>query len=236
MLSDSLHKQRKYSPPKRAVTAKGQQFSDLQKTELVKLWLVTGNLTQAAVALGIGHETAKRWKASAWWKELADDLRAESHLKLSGKLKAIVEKSLAITEDRLERGDFVVNPKTGEVTRRQVSLKDAHRVAVDLMDRHLKLDAKPVEEEENKKVLDRLEQLKQTFERFAGKKPAVVEVTDVYFAKEITNAVHDKREERLQEGEGVGVSPRQRSEAEGQGGSPRSQTIGGEVDREFAVE
>jgi hypothetical protein len=147
------------------------------------------------------------WKTSAWWKELVDELKLQEKIELSAKMKAIVDAAHQVVANRLEHGDAVLNQKTGEIVYKPVPMKDAHRVAVDLLNQREVLDkvnkTPDVVEDGNK-----LEKLAEKFAEFATKsieerldKKRTIdgEVTDV----EEKHAIHEKRETGLQEREPV---------------------------------
>lgn len=202
MLTDSSHKNLKRNK-KRLPTQKNHWYSDSQKLEAVKCWLITGNLTQTAAALGIGLPTIRIWRYSQWWEDLVKEIKSENSIVLTNKLRKIADKALTVTEDRLENGDWVLNQKTGEMVRRQVPLRDAARVANDLLTKVEKLDKKPQEAVQNEKIQDTLSRLAAKFEEFANKRQ-VLQVTDVMFVEENKNSIHDERETGLQEGSELG--------------------------------
>jgi hypothetical protein len=216
MLSDKLKHVK--SPKRRAPTALKARYSDHQKLEAVKLWLVTGNLRVVSASLEINYKTLQEWRYSNWWAEMASDIKSEGHLQLSNKLKNIAEKALDITLDRLDNGDFIYDQKTGEIVRKPVAMKDAHVVATSLLDRSLKLQDSPMDEVEKHKVQDTLSALAAAFEQFARKTRK--DVIDV----EVKDAVYDQREEGLSEGEELGGHESHLSEegSEGESGSPES--------------
>lgn len=179
MLSD-LIPQKNLRKRRRKLTERARWWSDAQKLEAVKLWLVTGNLTQTAAALNIPWNTIKEWRYSKWWGDLAAEIKAEGRVVLSNKLKTIAAKALEITADRLENGDVVMNQKTGELVRRPVPMREAYNVAVGLMDRQLKLEDKPAEDENQATVNDKLAQLADAFSKFANKAKKI-EVIDVEY-------------------------------------------------------
>lgn len=184
MLSDNKSKAKKKSPVKKKDPGVGTgHYSDAQKMDLVKSFLVTGNLMASAASLNIPYVTAKHWKKSEWWQELTSDLKTEDRVVLSDKLKKIVNKSLAITEDRLENGDFIYDQKTGEMIRKPVSMKDAHKVTVDLIDRRQVLEDKPVEATSVESVAAKLDAIAEKFKLISSSKP-VVNVTDVIVGTE----------------------------------------------------
>jgi hypothetical protein len=192
MLSDKLTHLK--SPPRRKSSV--GWYSDNQKLETVKLWLVSGNLQATAAALNIPYPTVRQWRYSKWWEELVTDIRTEGTLKLSNNLKKIAERALGETLERLENGDWVMNQKTGELERKPVAMRDAYQVAAGLLDRHVALDKRPQEDAQAQKVQDRLEALATAFEKFAGKKLPKPEIIDV---EPTPKPPEDPSQEKMQE-------------------------------------
>lgn len=212
------------SPKKRTADMVNKRYSDNQKLESLKLWLVTGNLRVVSASLEIPYKTLQEWRYSTWWAEMASDIKAEGHLQLSNRLKTIAEKALEVTLDRLENGDFMYDQKTGQVIRKQVTMKDAHVVASSLLDKSLKLQDTPMDEVEKHKVQDTLSALAAAFEQFANKNRK--NVIDV----EVSDAVHDEWKEKLQEGKNLGRDeshlPEEGSPGEGSGSESGGEEAG----------
>ncbi|WP_299076583.1 hypothetical protein [uncultured Paraglaciecola sp.] len=175
------------APARRAVKADMKHWSDGQKLEAVKLWMVTGNLTQSAAALSIPLATIKRWRATDWWADLVNELKSEDSIKLSNRLKVIANKALDLTEDRLENGDHVFHPKTGEMVRKELPARDLSNLVKTTLDQAKHIEDRPQKLEQDATVQQTLDKLQSMFEDFAKKsqKPTV-QVTDVVFAKEDT--------------------------------------------------
>ena len=173
-LTDKVYK----TKPKR----QGKLYTDSQKLEAVKLWLLTGNLMHTAAALNIPFPTVRSWRYAEWWTKISDELRTEDQIQLSNKLKGIAEKSLEIMADRLQNGDYIFNRFTGEMERKPVSLRDTTQAFNSIQDRKMKLDERPKDQVENKQVMDRLSALAQKFEEIANKRQPI-QVTDVMFVE-----------------------------------------------------
>lgn len=214
-LSDSNTLKKTPSVRRREVDAfTNKRWSDSQKIEAVTTYLTLGNLAQTAKVLQIPDITLRGWKTTMWWKELEDDIKVQEELTLSSRLKRIIESTMAVTEDRLANGDFIFDQKTGKLIRKPVSMRDAHKVSVDMIERRDKIlnrqpNSIPMEQIENK-----LEKLAKKFEEIAtGRRP--LEVTDVIIGTEvitiedkvIDNAIPDEWEEELQEGGQLGQEP-----------------------------
>ena len=189
----------------RSITAgTNLRWSDKQKLEAVQSWLVLGNLSMVARLHGIPRITLQVWKASTWWKELVDEIKLQEKIELSSKMKAIVDAAHQVVANRLENGDPVLNQKTGEIIMKPVPMKDAHRVAVDLLNQREVLEkaSKGTVVVENDNQLEKLAEkfaefaTKSIEQRLDKKRTIDAEVVDV----EENNAIHDQRKEGLQEG------------------------------------
>lgn len=192
---------KKRNPPVRSIEAKtNKSWSDKQKLEAVQSWLLLGNLALTSRVLGIPEVTLRLWKTTDWWKTTVAELKAQEDIQMSARLKKIVDASLMAVEDRLLNGDLMYDQKSGELIRKPVNIRDAHKVAVDLMDKKAVLEkaAAPVQEEQ--KDEDRLLKLAEKFADFVTQKnKPVIEVTDVII-KEQDDALHEERETGLQDG------------------------------------
>mgnify|MGYP006283174323 CR=1 FL=1 len=201
-LSDNpVAKQRK--PKDRSITAKtNKSWSDKQKVEAVQHYLLVGNLALTARVMGIPEITIRQWKTTEWWKNVVEDLKLQENMQLSARLKNLVEASLVAVTDRLENGDFMYDQKTGQMIRKPVNIRDAHKVATDLMEKRTMLEKAAAPAQEQTQDVDRLEQLAEKFASFVLKKteqaPVIVDVTDVVVKED--NALHDERPQGLQEG------------------------------------
>src|SRR4030095_528452 len=131
MISDDEN-MRERSRKTRALAAKGAWWSDVQKLDCVKTWMMTGNIAMSARILKIPEPTVRLWSRSTWWQECVEDLKSQDRLTMSHRLQKLVDKSLDVVADRLDNGDFVYDQKTGEMRRKPVAMRDAPKVAMDL--------------------------------------------------------------------------------------------------------
>lgn len=199
MLSDFISERK--SPKKRSVSDVRARYSDSQKLEAVKLWLITGNLTITAATLNINFLTIRDWRYSKWWEDTVRELKQGSRIELSNKLRTIVDKSLGLVQDRIDNGDFFYDQKTGQMIRKPIPAREVNKIATDMLDRMQQLEKADVQEEDQQHTQDRLAKLADAFEKLAKKKN-IIEVTDVIFGEE--DAFSKEREAGLQEGSSVG--------------------------------
>lgn len=191
-----------------------------KRIQLVSTYLAMGNLRAACALVNINYDTANKWKASTWWPQMVAEIQNARKSQVDSKLNKIIDKALAVIEDRLDHGDFVYNQKTGEVDRKPVSLKEARGAANDMMQRQLALSKMELETQtaaSNTSVKDQIALLAAEFAKFNTKR--TVEV--------VPNAIYEGRETRLQEGTGVGTQQEAHT-SEGQSSSQSSQSNNGE--------
>jgi hypothetical protein len=170
-----------------------------KKLEVVGQWLIMGNMKLVAATSGVDYNLIRKWKGQPWWPEMVAELRATQNIEMDTKITDIIQKSLDATYDRVVNGDYVYDPRTGQVLRRPAPLKDVHRVAADLLQRREMLrgkfeDAggdKAMSVEEHLKIL--ANNMAKWFEKEV--KQPVIEL------EEIEDAVYAQRKEGLQEGE-----------------------------------
>lgn len=210
-LTDTESAKKEKRNKRRSVEAKtNYRWSDQQKLEAVSSWLALGNLAMVSRILSIPEITLRVWKTSEWWAKAVEEIRLSENVQLSARMKKLVEASHVIVAQRLETGDPILNQKTGEIIYKPVNLRDAHRVAVDLIDRQkevdkLTRDTAPSEERDD----DKLAKLAERFAEMATmsiekqfNKRRTVDAVDI--VEDVHHAAYDARQARLPESFGVG--------------------------------
>jgi hypothetical protein len=220
-LSDTENGKKRDITRRRAISAEtNKQWSDNQKIEAVQTYLALGKITLTSAVLKIPEITLRKWKSTDWWKEIENELRVQDDLVLSSKLQNLINKSLETVQDRLENGDYIYDNKAGKLVRKPVNMRDAHKVTMDMVDKRDYLINKVPAQQSADALEDKLAKLAEKFAQIAGSVKAPVIVTDVIeveakpvveeqewtveedepFDMEIIDAVHEEREEGLQEG------------------------------------
>ena len=193
----------------------GYKFPVEKRIEVVTKWLALGNMRLVSELTGVSYQLCRMWKQMDWWKELEAEIKASRNIQVDNKLSKIVDKSLDTIADRLDNGDVVFNQKTGTVVRKEVSLKDATKVATDLLTRQAvlqKQDTDTVTQSNTQTIQDQLKNLALEFAKFNKKNTGPVE--DITFV-ENTDALYDEREEGLQEGSSEVYEQAESEEEEG---------------------
>lgn len=203
-------------------------WSQKKRMEAVTTYLSTGNLALTGRLCNIPEDTIRKWKAQDWWTQLTDKYYEEDDIALSSKLKKTLDKTIEAVNDRIENGEYLYDSRTGKLKRVPVKLRDAHRVASDLIDKQLILrKQKPVSlERSDESQAGKLAKLAEAFAAFATGKvqeeKIVNEIVEGEYHElppnyqESINAFHDEREARLSEGTQLGENEETQT-SEGQG-------------------
>ena len=164
-----------------------------KRIEVVTKWLALGNLKLVAELTGVSYAVCNNWKMQPWWNDMVGEIKASRAAQVDSKLSRIIDKSLEMIEDRLENGTPEFNNKTGEIVRRPANIKEITGVTQTLMTQQLQ-QAKALKDDEVKTeqvtIKDQIAMLAAEFAKFNTKRTV----------EEITSALHEKRETRLQEG------------------------------------
>lgn len=174
----------------------GKKYSSEKRIEVVTKFLVLGNMRLVAELTGVSYGLIRLWKTQEWWADLEAEIRCARDMKVDNKLSRIVDLSLEMVADRLENGDVFLDRKTGEVGRKPIALGTAHRIAQDSLTQQIALSKKTVHEntaQQAQSVADQIKLLANEFAKFNTNRTISVQ------AKDITDAVYDERETRLQE-------------------------------------
>jgi hypothetical protein len=142
-----------------------------QKIDAVAQYLIFGNLSEVARVTKIPRDTIAKWKGTDWWADTEAEIRKESNQEIQGKLSKVLKKSLAVVEDRLEKGDFVYDPKSGSIKRIGVKASVANQITKDSIDRKVlleKISNKGTNSDEA--VATRLASLRTEFLKFVNSK------------------------------------------------------------------
>src|SRR3990167_7059735 len=145
----------------------GEKWSEAKHIEVVTTWLVLGKIPLVSATTGVPEGTIRQWRTQPWWKEIEISVQTETDQELDAKLAKRIDKALDVIWDRLEHGDFMYDPKTGEFMRKPVNLKDTHRVMVDMLDKRLLLRKQPKEQQNQAAVGEMLKNLAKEFEAMA---------------------------------------------------------------------
>jgi hypothetical protein len=144
-------------------------YSWEKKIDVATKYMALGNMRSVGELTGIPYVTLIGWKRTEWWGELIEEIRKTRKTEMNTKLSKIVDKSLAVIEDRLENGDWVMT-KDGDLSRRPVTMKDANTVTKDLLAHQVRVEEMTNKLEVQKEtVQDQLQLLAKEFAKWSKK-------------------------------------------------------------------
>lgn len=144
-----------------------KRFTEEQKMQAAATYAMLGNMAETSRVTGIQLRTLVVWKASPWFKEMLDQLRRDDLEQCGAKLQRIIHRAIAVVEDRVEHGNYVLDQKTGLIQRIPINIKDALKTTTEMMDRHEKIFNGAKGKELEEAIDARLARLAEEFSRFS---------------------------------------------------------------------
>jgi len=145
-------------------------FPEENRIEAVALYAAIGNTAEVSRIMGISAATLRTWKQTEWWHEMMNRVHDEKDEELDSKFSKTIDLALDEINDRLVNGEYVHNPKTGEILRIKPKMRDVAYVTSTHIDKRQLLRGKPTSRTEKVSQDGRLEKLAAEFARFVGSK------------------------------------------------------------------
>lgn len=164
--------------PKRTSKDSGH-WPETKKVEALTYWLATKNLTETSMTTGVPYETLQKWKASDWWKDKQKQLEGDELDQLDKKLSKAVDRALDNLIDRIENGESMYDPRTGEVRKVPAKLRDLNVAFNTVLDKRQLLRKQPTKIVEQQTTATQLQNLAQQFAQFVTGKPQQENIKDV---------------------------------------------------------
>lgn len=157
-------------------------WSEDDRIRAATVYALVGSAVKVQEITGIPAGTIRQWKTTEWWPQIVDRIRRDQDDSLDVKLTGLIDKSVKEINDRLEKGDYVYNNTTGELSRKPVGGKDMAVMTSIFVDKRALLRKKQKAASDNASVDIRLKKLAEEFGKFVQAK--TIEST----AKEIDDA------------------------------------------------
>ena len=155
----------------------GNAYPEKKRIEVATAHAMGLSSTMISAATGVKAQTVRVWRMQDWFKDLVEEIRREDDNTVDAKLTNLVTKSLDVITDRLERGDFMYNQKTGEFVRKPLNAQTVNKIADTMFDKRNLLRGKPTSISGKQELItDRLAKLAIEFERFVNAREIKVEV------------------------------------------------------------
>ena len=153
-------------------TGRGAKWhSEEDRIKAATVYAVTGNASEVEKVTGIPAGTVRQWKTQEWWPQVVDRVRQEKDDELDVKFTKIVDKTIDQIQDRLEKGDYYYNVKSGTVERKPIGGKELSVMTSIFVDKRELLRRNQQSHVEQASVKQLLQQVAEGFRKMAGKQP-----------------------------------------------------------------
>lgn len=145
-------------------------WSDKKRLEVLTTFLATGSQAHTSAITGVPEETIRTWRKADWWLERAKEIKSDNNIQLDQRLTKVMDKALDAVIDRIENGEYMYDPRTGDIVRVPAKLRDVQKVSNDMIDKKILLDkiSKGKEEQQKQQITaDHLVDLAKAFAQFA---------------------------------------------------------------------
>lgn len=188
----------KKTKPFNPKTGEGERgtWPEKKRIEALTTFLATGSQAHTAAITGIPEQTIRTWRQQDWWAERTKEIKDGETLVLDKKLSKVMDKALDAVLDRVENGEYMYDPRTGEIKRVPAKLRDVQKVAGDMIDKRQLMEkiAKGKEEAKKQITADHLVLLAKEFAKFANGGKAPSDADDV---KTVIDGEHQEIFEEL---------------------------------------
>lgn len=157
-------------------------WNESDRIKAAVCYALTGNAKRVEEITRIPAGTIRQWKTQPWWPQVIDRIRQEHDDELDVKFTGIIDKTIGVINDRLEKGDFLYDSKNEQLVRKPVGARDTALIASTFIDKRALLRENRKVHSEESAVMDRLKKLAKEFEGFVKAKDITQE------SKELTNA------------------------------------------------
>jgi hypothetical protein len=142
-------------------------FPQQTKIDACTYYCVYGDFDKVSELTKVPANILRVWHQEPWWVEIQKRVYVEQNENLSSRINDVLDKSLVEIKDRLENGDFFYDRKAGELKRKPVETKTLAILFDNLTTKRQLVRGEPTSISAKIGVEDRLEQLKESFEKFA---------------------------------------------------------------------
>lgn len=153
--------------PLKAAHHAPEWFPQQTKVDACTMYCVYGDFDKVSELTKVPAQMLRVWHQEPWWVEIQKRVYVEQNENLSSRINEVLDKSLIEIKDRLEHGDMFFDRKTGEFRRKPVETKTLAILFDNLTTKRQLVRGEPTSISAKIGVEDRLEQLKESFEKFA---------------------------------------------------------------------
>lgn len=214
----------------RKATDKGKHWTDRDKLKAIAAFAATGSAVEVEKLTGVPAGTVNYWKTLPWWFEEMEKLRKAEDEELVSQHTKIIKTTLLKLEERIERGDIVID-KLGQERAIPIKARDLGSIVNSIGQRREKL--REGQSEHTSKavtVAERLKHLEDQFTKFVTSKVVdgevihkVIEINAPIIVEETQNEGKEGIEEARKEG--IEVIREERNDEGNEGDAQEGQEV-----------
>ena len=141
-------------------------YSDAVRLKTLQVFAHTGSVTQTSRSEKIPIQTIETWRKTTWWKEKLQEVRNGEDDVLDAKLTSAVDKSVNEVLDRIENGETMYDPHTGEFRKVPAKLRDLTQAMNSVIDKRQLIRKQPTKIIQQASSALQLQQLADQFATF----------------------------------------------------------------------
>lgn len=177
------------------------------KVDAATLYAVYGDTAQVAELAQVPENVIRGWKQEPWWIEIQKQVYQEQNEKLAARISSVLDTAITHLEDRLEKGDQKLNPKTGNIETIKVEASVLAKMFENLAHQRRITRGEPTSISAKIGVDDRLKTLETAFLRFAQAKEITYETENTEEELPATEEVCEGYDEAEAEQEDIFLEP-----------------------------
>ena len=154
-------------------------WSEKKKNEALAFYVANGSLAETSRQCQVPLPTLNKWKASDWWKDRIRDIQNEEYDKLDVKLSKALDKALDQVMDRIENGDHIYDPRTGQLRQIPAKLRDVNHAFNSIMSNRQLVRKQPTKIVEQQNTAVQLANLAAQFSAFVSGKKVTEKVDEL---------------------------------------------------------
>lgn len=150
-----------------------------KKIEACALYCVLGDVKKVSEMAKVPEKELRQWREEPWWAEVQRKIMVEQNEGLLAKINSTVELALGMLEDRILKGDCIVEKESGEQVRIPIKARDLSQIFHALTHQRNLMTGQATSIVSTTSTEDRLEFLRANFKQLAKGNVIDAEVTEL---------------------------------------------------------
>lgn len=146
------------------------------KLQACALWAVLGSQLKVAAILNVNQHLISDWSREIWWPIALKQIRKLKDEELDASFTGMLESLSEELQKRIQGGDTIVDPKTGETRLQPVKARELATILGIVYDKRAIHRADPTSKAKHTEIAEHLENVSKRLETLVGKIPKPITV------------------------------------------------------------